>query len=384
MKRKKILFVHANNCEVGGADLCLFKMVYEMNLLGYETLVLLSKKTRVIDLYNKYQLPVIIKPILRFKKTKNPIKILIYLVSFIKSLIIIINVINKNNIDIVHSNDLLDFSANIAARIKGIKSIQHVRMVVNKYLRFFLRKITLIFSDKILVVSMGLKELMYTKNDYKVSVLYDWIDMDLVEQKKGDSNIKSELNISDDTKIIGCVGRIEPWKGQHLLIEAARIVIRKFEKCAFVFVGGTVKGKEYYLGKLKKLVSKYKLEDKIFFLGERKDVANLFQQFYFSVHTSVEPDPLPGVVLESLYNECVVLGAKGGGVPEEIIENETGLLYEPGNYIELAEKMIYLLLHEDKIKNFKVNARNSVLTKFDKNKIVAKLHAIYSELLEQN
>lgn len=381
--KKKILFVHANNYEVGGADLCLFKMVYEMNVMGYETICLLSKRTSIVELYNKYNLPIIIRPILRFQKTTNPLRIIGYIFRFIQSLIIINNVIKKNNISIVHSNDLLDFTANIAAKMNGVISIQHIRMIVSGRLGFFLSNITLIFSDHLLAVSMGVKNLMYGNNN-KVSVLYDWIDINLVEQNNGDSNIRKELNLPDDVKIVGCVGRLETWKGQHILIEAAQRVLKEYQKCVFIFVGGTVRGKEEYLDELKKLVFKYKLEDKIFFLGERKDVANLFKQFSFSVHTSIEPDPFPGVVLESLVNGCVIIGANGGGVPEEIDNTRTGLLYEPGNYIELSVKILDLLLHEDKVNKLKINSRSSVLKKFDKHKIITQLDDIYSKLLEQN
>ncbi|MCC7004848.1 glycosyltransferase family 4 protein [Candidatus Nomurabacteria bacterium] len=383
MKKNKILFVHANNHEIGGADYCLFKMTFEMNRLGYETLVLLSKRTSIVELYEKNGLSVIVKPILRIQKTINPIRLFGYIFSFSRSLLLIIKVIKQNHINIVHSNDLLDFTANIAAKITGVISIQHVRMIVKGLLKVVLSRISLYFSDQVLAVSFGLKQTMFGPEEQKVKVLYDWIDIDLVEHQIGNSNLRVELNISDDIKIIGCVGRLESWKGQHIFIEAALEVLRKYEKCVFVIVGGTVKGKESYLKELKNLVRTHKIEEKVFFLGERKDVANLFSQFNLSVHSSIEPDPFPGVVLESLVNGCVIIGANGGGVPEEIDEDITGLLYEPGNHKELSEHIFRLLSDDDKLNKLKINTRRVILTKFDKHEIIKRLDSIYSTLLEQ-
>ena len=384
MKKNKILFVHANNHEIGGADFCLFKMTYEMNRLGYETLVLLSKRTSIVELYEKNGLSVIVKPILRIQKTVNPFKLFGYIFGFFKSLTLISKLIRQNRIDIVHSNDLLDFTANIAAKINGVISVQHIRMIVKGVFRVILSRISLFFSVQVLAVSHGLKNLMFGTENNKVKVLYDWIDIDLVEHKSGNSRIREELNISDDIKIIGCVGRLETWKGQHIFIEAAKEVLKKYEKCVFIIVGGTVKGKESYLNELKNLVYKYKLEDKVFFLGERKDIADLFHQFVFSVHTSIEPEPFGLVISESLLCGTPVIAARAGGAAEQIEENSTGLLYKPGNHKELSEQMLSLLSNDDKLNKLKINTRSSVLSKFDKHKIITELDLIYSALLEQD
>jgi glycosyltransferase involved in cell wall biosynthesis len=352
-------------------------MAYEINKRGFNVFVLLGKNTRIVDLYKKYNLDVIVAPILRIQSTKNPTRLISYIYYLIRSVFIIISAINKYRIDVIHSNDLLDFSANIAAKLKNKKSIQHVRMNAPGILKIFLRKITLLFDDHILCVSNGLRNLLYNTNDKKAEVLYDWIDLNLVEHNNSYSNLRAELNISSDTKIIGCLSRIEYWKGQHVLIEAASIVLKKYNNCIFLLVGGTVRGKESYFEELKSTITNYNLEKKILLLGERKDISNLYSQFDFSVHCSVEPDPFPGVVLESLANNCPVIGARAGGVPEEISEYHTGLLYQPGNNKELADKIVYLLEHPEILDKMRINSKPDVLGKFNKERLINRLIDYY-------
>lgn len=382
MKTHKVLYVHANNYDLGGSDYCLFKMVYEMNRTGYDTIVLLSKQTPIVDLYKKHKLNVIIKPIFRIQKTDNPLKLFYTLFGVLKSVLIVSAAIKKYEIDIVHSNDLLDFSANIAAKLRGVVSIQHIRMIVQGTLKRLLRKITLLFTDEVLAVSYGLKKIMYRPTDKKVKVLYDWIDLNLVEHNSAAPNIREVLNIAADVKIVGCVGRLEYWKGQHVFIQAAAEVIKGYRNCIFLIVGGVVKGKELYSYELEERINRNGLKEAVYLLGERKDISNLYRQFDFAVHCSVEPDPFPGVVLEALVNNCAIIGTKAGGVPEEIDENITGLLYEPDNYLQLADKILFLLKNETVLKEMKAKSKSSVLEKFEKEKIVLQLDSTYRNLLK--
>lgn len=52
-------------------------------------------------------------------------------------------------------------------------------------------------------------------------------------------------------------------------------------------------------------------------------------------------------VLEAMAYGKPVIGARIGGIPEQIEDYETGLLFEPGNANELAEKIRFLIMHEN-------------------------------------
>ena len=54
------------------------------------------------------------------------------------------------------------------------------------------------------------------------------------------------------------------------------------------------------------------------------------------VHCSVDPDPLPGVIMEAMEMGKPAIGPRAGGVPEVIDDGKTGLLYKPGDFQALS------------------------------------------------
>ncbi|MCF6153377.1 MAG: glycosyltransferase [Candidatus Kuenenia stuttgartiensis] len=85
----------------------------------------------------------------------------------------------------------------------------------------------------------------------------------------------------------------------------------------------------------------------------------------------------PISVLEAFALGKPVIGARIGGIPELIKEKETGLLFEPGNSIDLREK-IELLLSDDALCNKMGNsAKKLVEEEFNPEKHYQSLLKIY-------
>lgn len=59
-------------------------------------------------------------------------------------------------------------------------------------------------------------------------------------------------------------------------------------------------------------------------------------------------DNLPVTVLEAMATGLPVLGTRVGGIPEQVVEGETGLLVEAGDQIALADALATLLASEDR------------------------------------
>ena len=385
MEKKNILYIHHNNYDIGGSDYCLFKMVREINRSeDINAYVLLRLETDVVNLYKEENIPVIIKPIYRIQKTKNPIALLTYLYKIPFNIFHTIRVIQKYNIDLVHTNDLLDFSGNLAAKIMRLPSCQHIRMIVTKpkILQYLLSKFCLISSLKILCVSDAVRQYMFPNNLQKCDVVFDWLDQKAVKHISTSNSLKQELSLDENTKIIGCVGRLEEWKGQHVFLEAIDFISEKNPETHFILVGGGVKGKEEYVEKLYKIHKNLKYKNKVTFLGHRNDIASIMSQLDIMVHASISPDPLPGVVMEAMTNQTVVVGANDGGVPEELTDGINGFLYKAGNSQHMAEKVNQVLNFHDQLEEIGVQAQLYVNKKFNKKTIVIQLQKIYSEMME--
>ena len=385
MKEKNILYIHHNNYDIGGSDYCLFKMVREMNRFeDINAYVLLRLETDVVKLYKGKNISIIIKPIYRVQKTRNPLMLLTYLYKIPLNIFYMIRVIKKYNIDLVHTNDLLDFSGNLAAKIMRLPSCQHIRMIVvkPKILQYLLSNFSLFSSKKILCVSDAVRRYMFPDDRKKCEVVFDWLDQKAVKHSSKSNSLRQELSLDENAKIVGCVGRLEEWKGQHIFLEAIDTIAEKIPNAHFVLVGGSVKGKEDYIERLNAIHKNLAFKNRVTFLGHRNDIASIMSQLDIMVHASTSPDPLPGVVMEAMTSRTVVVGANDGGVPEELVDGTNGYLYKAGNSQDMAEKVIQVLNSNGQHNKMGVRAQKYVNNKFNKKTIVKQLQKIYSELME--
>jgi len=389
-KKIKLLYLHANNKDIGGADYCLFKLVDQLDKDRFTPIVCLSMKTAILDLYVKAGVKTYIIDMERIKKSKSPLFLIKLLAKFIPTVLKIVRLIKKEQIDIVHGNDLLDIYGPVAGRIVGIPVAQYIRwiLVIPLFFKKILTSFIYLLNDRIITVSDGVAREMFSTNNRikrKVITCYDWIDMEKVGHNKKSTNIRHEFNIPSDTPVVGVIGRLEYWKGQEVFIRAASIIMESFRSVKFMLIGGVVegRGREQYRAKLEQLAEKLGIKDSVIFAGHRTDIYNIMNSLDISVHSSVTPDPLPGVVMESMYCSLPVVGANAGGVPEEVADGETGILYTPGNSQEMADAVKYLLENLMIAKQMGIAGKKRVERVFDKNILCRRMENIYNEILGQ-
>ena len=386
--RITVLYVHANNTDIGGADYCLFKLVAELDKNMFRPVVCLSEKTEILDLYKNEGIKTYLIDMERIKKSKNPLYLAKLLTKFIPTVRCIKRIIKQENVDLVHGNDLLDIYGPIAGRLSRIPVTQYVRWILVSpgWFRKVLTGIVYKINHVILTVSDGVGNAMFSRNGRimpNISTCYDWIDMDKVGHSEKGTDIKKEFSIPPEVPVVGCVGRLEPWKGQEIFIKAASEVIKRFPDAIFLAVGGAVegRGRETYAKHLKTLAKDLNIADQVIFTGHRSDVADVMESFDVFVHSSVTPDPLPGVVMEAMFCCRSVVGANAGGVAEEVENGRTGLLYKPGNHLEMAKAVIQLLEQPALAREMGKEGRKRVESVFNKKDLCARMENIYRELV---
>lgn len=390
-KRINILFIHANNYDIGGSDYCLFKLAATLDRTRFNPIVLLGLETEIADKYREHGIPLKIIPMYRVRKIKSPSYQLKFVFLFFPTVLKIVSFIKKYQIDIVHSNDFLDIYGPISARLTGVKSIQHDRLIIRKpvWLKKLLCAFVVGFNHRIAVVSDSVARAMFSRNGNvhtKIITCYDWLDMEMVRHNEGSSEFRREIGVSEEHVLIGAVGRLEPWKGQHVFIKAAAQVADLCPEARFVVVGGKVmgRGRENYEAELKALSSDLQLDGRLIFAGHRNDISNIMDALGMYVHCSVEPDPLPGVVMEAMELGKPIVGPRAGGVPEEIDDGKTGLLYDPGDHQEMAKAICRLIASPDLAKSFGVAGKHRASTIFNKVTLCRHMENVYEDMLNGN
>lgn len=154
--------------------------------------------------------------------------------------------------------------------------------------------------------------------------------------------LRQQFNISGDM-VVGLVGRISHYKGQHLLIEAVQ-KLRKKGINVQAFIIGPAFEKEY-AQHLRQMVIDNVLQEQIRFIDFYENPYELMSCFDTVVLTT-RKETFGLVLIEAMHAGTAVIGSNAGGVPEIIDDGKTGLLFESWNSDALADTI--QKLYEDK------------------------------------
>jgi N-acetyl-alpha-D-glucosaminyl L-malate synthase BshA len=269
--------------------------------------------------------------------------------------------VNEKEIDIIHGHYL--FPAGFAVTKVGKKTgittyvTAHGSDMFELYSKqFYIRPIiknVLKDANHILAVSEALKnEILKTKVpgiENKISI--NWNSVDTKRFKPNEDNeFKKELeekyNLNNENPIILFVGNIIKRKNVKTLIEAKKQM--KNESNLVIVGDGPL------LNSLKDLVKKENISN-VIFTGSRKDIETIIPSCNLLVLPSFS-ESFGLVLIEALSCGKPVIGSNVGGI-REIITSDVGLLFNPNNSEELAEKIDLILDDENLQKNFISNAR---------------------------
>ena len=211
------------------------------------------------------------------------------------------------------------------------------------------------FTDLVIAVSTEVRDVYVTQrriDSKKVIVLPNAISLEEFTPSPLEhcEEIKRQFGIKPNHWVVGTVTRFIEVKGNRYLLEAAHKVLQTFPHTYFLIVGHGPLYKE-----LKALSQRLQLEKNVIFTGFHKDVAHLLSTFDLKVVTSLS-EGCPNALLEAMAMGRPIVAANVDGIKEILTDGETGLLVPPRDPQALAEKIIYLLQHDQFRKQLGSNA----------------------------
>ena len=193
-----------------------------------------------------------------------------------------------------------------------------------------------------------------------VPVVHNGIDASAFLHSETDDirALRARLGLPETACLAGLFGRLAPWKGQHVAIEA----LVRLSDVHLIVVGAALFGEGDYAKKLRHLAHRLGVEDRVHFAGFREDVPEWMKAMDIILHTSTEPEPFGRVIIEGMAAGRPVVAA--GGVLEIIRHKENGWLVEPGDVTGLAEAIETLRAAPDLARDLANNARIDVERQF--------------------
>jgi glycosyltransferase involved in cell wall biosynthesis len=214
----------------------------------------------------------------------------------------------------------------------------------------------------------------------RIQVVYNGIDED--EFKPGlPSTLRDELHLTPEKGLIGVVSRLAPDKGQETFLKAAAMVAARNQDAFFVIAGddSIFSDNEDYIPLLQKMVYELGLSGRVAFLGYRTDIANVYSGLDIVVDAAWR-EAFGMVVVEPMACGKVVVGTNAGGIPEIIEHGQDGLLFPPRDPDALAEILLGLLQHRDRLSEIGQQARQRVLELFTIEKQTRNIEAVYGQV----
>lgn len=204
-------------------------------------------------------------------------------------------------------------------------------------------------------------------------------------------NLKAKYSIQEEIKIIGTASYMyapkmfknNGIKNHELLLEVFKELIKRRDDVILV-IGGTSlfpKDKDYE-EKLKKRALRIS-PDKIIFTGWVENLGRLISEFDVFVFLSLSENL--GGVYESLLFQVPTVASDRGGIPELVIDGETGFSCDLNSKNEIVERIETLLDNASLREKFKSKGYEKVLEVFNKEKSINYSVEIYNKiLLQQN
>ena len=221
-------------------------------------------------------------------------------------------VLKEGNYKIIHShiNTLSVFSL-FAAKCAGVPiRIAHSHSTTNnkEKKKNLMKQVLRPFSKKFATNYMCCSEFAgrwqfgdKAYDDGKVYLLNNAIDLDKFSfNSKIRNDKRKELNIDDDTLVIGHIGRFVPVKNHNFLIEIFNEIYQKNKNSILILAG-----QGPLMDSVKDKVRELKLEDNVKFLGQRNDANELYQAFdVFLLPSLYEGLPVVGVEAQAAGLLC--------------------------------------------------------------------------------
>lgn len=247
MNRKNILFIESNtDGTIGGSTYCLLEIVKRINrnrfmpfILFFQENILSSEfrnlcqvividrskgfviETHLPDLYTIINKHLLLRWI--FLSCQRTYNFLRYNLPYFLRMIYLLF---RFKIDIVHLNNSPLASLLIVSKILGKKCVVHLRG--NWKARPLQRKLVK-YYDNVISISDSVTGYVRRQNTSTENfvTIHDGIDVNAVfnSSKRESDEIKSELGLfldNDNASIVGVVGNIKDWKGQHIALEAIK------------------------------------------------------------------------------------------------------------------------------------------------------------------
>lgn len=234
--------------------------------------------------------------------------------------------------------------------------------IVIKYLRN---------ANGVIGISRAVKEKFEPILERNVTVIYNGIP--LINYKIG-----AMKRFNSDTVRLLLAGRITENKGQMEAVKAIEILKQRGISNILLTIVGNAE--RQYLQELNAEISKSGIKDNIVIMDYCEDLNELRKNSDIGLVCS-KYEAFGRVTIEYMCAEMLVIDANTGGTLELITNGETGLLYQQGNEMDLAEKIEYAIQNSEKMRKIASYSKEYAFHNFSIERVCDEILNLYNNTM---
>ena len=232
------------------------------------------------------------------------------------------------------------------------------------------------FTDRIVANADAVREYLVGRgaDPRRVVTIRNGVDFGRFATSIDRAAVRQGLGFAPEHTVAAVVARLEPQKGQDVVLEVASRLRDRFPMLRWILVGGG--GAE---ASLRAEAARRGLGDRVVFTGFRTDAADLLRAADLSVLVSTK-EGLSNTLLESLVAGLPVIASRVGG-NAEVVAAGAGVLVPPRDPDALAAAVERLLADPAAAARMGASGREHVRREFAVERMVAETAALWDELL---
>ncbi len=283
--------------------------------------------------------------------------------------------VRQQHIDILHANGSRSmFYAGLVGFFTGVPVVWHVRIALaDGYWDRFLA----LWARRIVAISAAVRERFVGAVAGKIAIVHNGVEIESFAK----ADAKYWRGQWGEGPVVGMVAQLIPWKRQGDFIDAMAQVAQAYPAARFVLVGDEPESGGNYGADLRARAAAVGLIEKFIFTGFCRDIAPVFAAFDIAVLCS-EDEPFGRVLIEAMAAGKPVVATRGGGVPEIVVEGETGFMVAVADVDALARAVEKLLANPPMARAMGIAGQERARAFFSVQAHVEKIEALYAEILE--
>jgi glycosyltransferase involved in cell wall biosynthesis len=288
--------------------------------------------------------------------------------------------VRESGADVVHVNTSFNLQGALGARIARRPLVWHVRelgagAVVDRLLLGVVARL----ATRAVAISPAVAATL-SGCGVRLRLVLNGIDLAAFEHPPTRMAARGDLGIDAAARVVAMLGRLEPWKGQDVGLDAFAAVAARDPRAILLVIGGPAATKPAFGPALEARAVALGLGDRVRFLGIRHDVPRLLAAADVLISPTVRPEPFGRTLVEAMAVGVPVIASAAGGPLEIVVPGESGLLVPPGSSSALAEAMGRVLGDDGLASRLAAAGRQRAVERYALSRVVREMSDVFEDV----